>query len=132
MKLTKRLSVLYAEDNEDSGFMLSTLLGFANIDVSLVRSIKEAFQSAQNRHFDLYLLDNRFSDGNGVELCRQLHEFDPQTPIVFYSGDAYESDRQKGLEAGANAYLVKPEVHTVAPTIFQLMTQTSLTNSAIA
>lgn len=125
MKLTKRLSILYAEDNEDSGLMLSTLLGFSDMDVLLARSIKEAFQSAQNKHFDLYLLDGRFPDGNGFELCRQLREFNPQTPIVFYSGDAYESDKQKGLAAGANAYLVKPDVDTIVPTIFQLVTQTS-------
>jgi DNA-binding response OmpR family regulator len=126
MKLTGRLSVLYAEDNEDSGVMLSILLGFSDIDVLLARSIEEAFQSAQNKHFDLYLLDGRFFDGSGFELCRQLREFNPQTPIVFYSGDAYESDRQKALTAGANAYLVKPDSDTVATTIFQLVRKTSV------
>jgi len=121
MKLNKRLSVLYAENNEDSGRMLSTLLGFSDIDVLLARNVREAFEAAQNRHFDLYLLDNRFSDGNGFELCRRLREFNPQTPIVFYSGDAHETDKQKGLAAGANVYLTKPDVHTVVPTIFELM-----------
>lgn len=130
MKSIKRLSILYADDNEDACFMLSTLLGMSDIDVMPARSIKEAFQSAQSKHFDLYLLDNRFSDGSGLELCRQLHEFNPQTPIVFYSGDAYESDRQKGLAAGANAYLFKPDVDTIAPTIFRLVTPTSQNNSA--
>jgi CheY-like chemotaxis protein len=125
MKLTKRLSVLYAEDNEDSGFMLSTLLGFSDIDVLVAASIKEAFQSAQDKPFDLYLLDSRFTDGSGLELCHQLHEFNPQTPIVFYSGDAYESDKQKGLAAGAKAYLVKPDVEMVAPTILKFVTQIS-------
>lgn len=125
MNLTKRLSVLYVEDNEDSGFMLSTLLGFAEIDVLLVRSVKEAFQSAQNKKFDLFLLDNKFPEGCGLELCQQLRELKPQTPIVFYSGDAYESDKNKGLSAGANAYLTKPNVDTVAPTIFQLVKQNS-------
>ena len=123
MNLTKRLSVLYVEDNEDSGYMLSILLGFSAIDVSLVRSVKEAFASAQDKDFDLYLLDSRFPEGCGLELCQRLRELKPQTPIVFYSGDAYESDKQKGLTAGANAYLVKPNVDTVAATIFQLMQQ---------
>jgi CheY-like chemotaxis protein len=123
MNITKKISVMYAEDNEDSGLMLSTLLGFSDIDVLLVRSIEDAFQSAQNRYFDLYLLDSRFSDGNGFELCRQLRKFNPQTPIVFYSGDAYKSDMEKGLAAGANAYLTKPDVETVVPTIFQLIKQ---------
>lgn len=123
MNLTKRLSVLYVEDNEDSGYMLSILLGFFGIDVSLVRSVKEAFQSAQNKHFDLYLLASRFPEGSGLELCQKLRELKPQTPIVFYSGDAYESDKQKGLTAGANAYLIKPEVDKVVPTIFNLVKQ---------
>jgi DNA-binding response OmpR family regulator len=121
MKLSKRLSVLYAEDNEDSSFMLMILLGLSDIDVLVARSVKEAFESAQNRHFDLYLLDNKFPDGSGLELCQQLRAIKPQTPIVFYSGAAYETDRQKGLEAGADAYLFKPEVGTVASTIFQLV-----------
>jgi DNA-binding response OmpR family regulator len=125
MKLTKRLSILYAEDNEDACFMLTTLLGFSDIDVSLARSIREAFYAAQNRHFDLYLLNSRFSDGSGFDLCRRLREFKPQTPIVFYSGDAHETDKQKGLAAGANAYLFKPDVDTVAPTILQLTSQVS-------
>jgi DNA-binding response OmpR family regulator len=121
MKLTKRLSVLYAEDNEDACLMLSMMLGFAGIDVSLAHSMDAAFQSAQKNHYDLYLLDSRFHDGTGLELCERLHSFDPQTPIVFYSGDAYEADRVKGLAAGANAYLVKPYADKVAPTIFQLV-----------
>jgi two-component system, OmpR family, response regulator len=126
MKLTKRLSILYAEDNEDAGFMLMTLLGLSDIDVLLARSVKEAFQIAQNGNFDLYLLDNRFPGESGLELCQQLRTFSPQTPIVFYSGVAYAADRQKGLEAGADVYLVKPEVNTVASTIFQLVTRNSL------
>lgn len=123
MKLNKRISILYAEDNEDACFMLSTLLGFSDIDVLLARNIREAFQAAQNSDFDLYLLNSRFCDGSGFDLCRQLREFNRQTPIVFYSGDAQEADRQKGLAAGANAYLFKPNVDTVAPTIFQLVEQ---------
>jgi two-component system, OmpR family, response regulator len=123
MNLTKRLAVLYAEDDEDSGFMLSTLLGFSDIDVLLARSVKEAFQKAQSGHFDLFLLDSRFPDGSGFDLCQQLRAINPQTPIVFYSGDAYETDRQKGLKMGADAFLVKPEVNTVFPTISELITR---------
>ena len=117
---------MYAEDNEDAGVMLMTLLGLSDIDVLLARSVEEAFQIAQNGKFDLYLLDNRFPGESGLELCQRLRTFSPQTPIVFYSGAAYESDRQKGLEAGADVYLVKPEVNTVASTIFQLVTRNSL------
>jgi DNA-binding response OmpR family regulator len=80
---------------------------------------------AQAEQFDLYLLDTRFPEGSGLELCRQLRKFNSQTPIVFYSGDAYEADKAKGLAAGADAYLVKPNTDTVTPTIFQLLKQTT-------
>jgi DNA-binding response OmpR family regulator len=119
MKLTKELSVLYAEDNEDSGEMLSALLGFAGINISLARTIKEAVESARINHFDLYLLDSRFPDGSGFDLCRMLRAANSATPVVFYSGDAGQSHRQEGMTAGATAYLVKPEVDNVASTIFQ-------------
>jgi two-component system, OmpR family, response regulator len=121
MDVNKRLKVLYVEDNEDAGVMLSILLGFSNIDVSLARSVTEAFQSAESKPFDLFLLNSRFPEGNGYELCQKLRQLKPQTPIVFYSGDAYEADKQKGFVAGANAYLTKPNIESIAQTIFQLV-----------
>ena len=125
MKSTKRLSVLYAEDNEDAGIMLKIFLEMSEIDVAVAKCVEEALQAAQNGYFDLYLLDNRFPGESGLELCQQLRTLNPQTPIVFYSGAAFASDRQKGLEAGADVYLVKPDVGMVASTIFQLVTRNS-------
>jgi CheY-like chemotaxis protein len=40
-------------------------------------------------------------------MCKKLREFDPRTPILFYSGAAFERDKQ-ALTAGAQGYLVKP------------------------
>lgn len=125
MKYSNRRRVLYVDDNVDACFMLSTLLGFSGIDVLCAYTIKDAFRLAENEHFDVYLLDNRFPDGSGLELCRQLRELSPQTPIVFYSGDAYETDRQKALAAGAQAYVVKPEIDKVVSTLLQLMPRSS-------
>jgi DNA-binding response OmpR family regulator len=47
-------------------------------------------------------------DGSGIGLCRAIREFDPYTPILFYSAAAYERDIQEALRSGAQAYLVKP------------------------
>ena len=81
MKLTRRLSVLYAEDNEDAGVMLKILLEMSEIDVLIAGSVKEALQAARNGIFDLYLLDNRFPGESGLELCQQLRAFSPQAPV---------------------------------------------------
>ena len=112
--------VLYADDNEDARLMLSKYLEFSNIEVQSAKTIDEALKMAQTRQFDLYLLDTRFPEGNGLELCQKLKELDSQIPIVFYSGEGYETNKAKGLDAGAKAYLVKPNLDAIAPTIFQL------------
>ncbi len=125
MQSPNRPRVLYADDNEDACLMLSTMLGFSSIETTSAKTIDEALRLAQAEQFDLYLLDTRFPEGSGLDLCKQLREFNPQTPIVFYSGNAYEHDKAKGLAAGADAYLVKPDSDTVAATIFRLLKQTT-------
>jgi len=45
---------------------------------------------------------------SGVDLCKKIREFDPLTAVLFYSGAAYESDKQQAFTAGAQGYLVKP------------------------
>lgn len=121
MKAINRLRVLYAEDDQDACVMLSVMLGVFNIEICPAHTAKEAFRLAREEEFDLYLLSSRFSDGSGYELCRRLRTMNPQKPIVFYSGDAYESDRQEGFAAGADEYLVKPHSEAIAATIFQLL-----------
>lgn len=121
MHVPKRVRILYAEDNEDAGLMLSILLGYSGIDVLPARTIAEAIREAKNNEFDAYLLDNRFMDGSGEDLCRQLLEINPHVPVVFYSGDGGSTDKKNGLAAGAGAYLVKPQIDTIAPTILRLV-----------
>ena len=125
MQSLTRPRVLYADDNEDSCLMLSTMLGFSSIETTSANTIDEALRLAQAEQFDLYLLDSRFPEGSGLELCRKLRAFNSSIPIVFYSGDAGETDKAKGFTAGADAYLVKPDSDTVMPTIFRLLNQTA-------
>ena len=120
-----RPRILYADDNEDACFMLSTLLRFSDIEIKSANTIDEALKLARAERFDLYLLDTRFPEGSGLDLCRKLREFNSQTPIVFYSGDAREIDKANGLAAGADAYLVKPDTDTVTEAIFRLLKQSS-------
>lgn len=105
-----RLRVLCVDDDEDSRVMLTTLLKLALIDAKAVGTGAQAVSSVQAESFDLYMLDSRLPDVDGFELCRRLRAIDPRTPILFFSGSAFEADRKKGIEAGANAYVVKPDL----------------------
>lgn len=129
MNAPKHPRVLYADDNEDSRFMVTTLLGFSNIAVTTAETIAQAWQLGRGGEFDLYLLDTRFPDGSGLDLCRLLHAHAPQTPILFYSGDVYDKDVRKGLDAGAKGYLPKPYLQDLGETILRTIAATDLTRS---
>jgi DNA-binding response OmpR family regulator len=102
--------VLCVDDDEDSREMLSTLLKFWRIETKAVGTAAEALSLIQAERFDLYLLDVWLPDLDGFELCRRMRDFDPHTPILFYSGAAFDIDKKRGIDAGANAYVTKPDV----------------------
>ena len=100
--------ILYVEDHEDTREMVKIILGRNEFDVITAASIEDGVRLAQDQHFDLYLLDLWLPDGIGLELARAIREVDNETPIVFFSAAAYETDRFEAMQAGAQAYLTKP------------------------
>jgi DNA-binding response OmpR family regulator len=100
--------VLYAEDDADTRELVTVVLERQNFKVIATQSHDEALRLARAEHFDLYLIDNWMPGISGVELCEQLREFDQHTPVLFYSGAAYETDKACALSSGAQGYLVKP------------------------
>lgn len=120
MQPTQR-RILCVDDDEDTCFMLTHLLGQENYEVKTVSVVSEALQLAQNESFNLYVLDEWFPTDAGLGLCRKIREFDPHTPIIFYSGAAFESDREESLYAGAQAFVAKPYVEELIETVHRLL-----------
>ena len=100
--------ILYAEDDADTRELVTLVLEMQNCQVIATGSHDEALSLAKAEQFDLYLLDNWIPGISGVRLCQLLREVDPQTPVLFYSGAAYERDKARALASGAQGYLVKP------------------------
>ena len=113
--------VLCVDDDEDSRVMLIMLLRHELIEAKAVGTAVQALSSIQTEHFDLYLLDSRLPDLDGFALCRRIRDFDPETPILFFSGAAYEADKKRGIEAGANAYVIKPDLDGLLESIKQFV-----------
>jgi DNA-binding response OmpR family regulator len=78
-------------------------------EVVAAQSIAECVELAGRREFDLYMLDDEYVDGDGLELCKRLRAMTPATPILFFSSRAFRRDRELATAAGANAYLTKPD-----------------------
>jgi DNA-binding response OmpR family regulator len=100
--------ILCVEDDQDTRAMISSLLGLIGCEVITSESVPEALSQIKDGNFDLYLLDNWLPGGSGLELCKGIRAADSSIPIIFYSGGAYQSDKEAALNAGAQAYLIKP------------------------
>ena len=116
-----RYRILCADDHDDTCFLLSTLFDSRGYEVRSAGSVEEALTIAGMEHFDLFILDYHYRDGSGVDLCRQLRRMRPQTPVMFYSGAAYESEKEQALGAGAEAYIVKPELEGLLTAVQEVM-----------
>ena len=121
MPFNRRPRVLCVDDDVDSCEMLSTLLRFSRIEVRTVATAAEALSLIQAERFDLYLLDSWLPDLDGFELCCRMRTFDPYTPILFFSGAAYEADKERAIQAGADAYVIKPDVNGLVGSIAQFI-----------
>jgi DNA-binding response OmpR family regulator len=115
--------VLCVEDDEDSREMLSMVLKVRQIDTEAVGTAAQALSLIQTERFDLYLLDTWLPDLDGFELCRRMREADPHTPILFFSGAGYDDDKKRGIEAGANAYVIKPDIEGLVGSVAQFVSQ---------
>ena len=113
--------VLCIDDDEDCLEMLSMVLKMQRIDTKTVGTAAQALSLIQAENFDMYLLDAWLPGVDGFELCRRLRDVDPDTPILFFSGAAYEADKKRGIEAGANAYVSKPDVEGLLGRITQFV-----------
>jgi DNA-binding response OmpR family regulator len=98
--------ILFVEDHEDAWEIVE--LSLVECKLTFARNFESGLRLARRGYFDLYILDNWLPDGSGIDLCRAIREFDPYTPILFYSAAAYERDIQEASRSGAQAYLVKP------------------------
>lgn len=116
-----RKRVLCVDDHEDTRDMMRTLLDSYGYEPVIASSVSDALESAKSGGLALCILDHWLTESNGVQLCREIRAFDPVTPIIFYSGAGYLSDIKMGLEAGAQAYLVKPDFDNLKPTIDRLI-----------
>lgn len=115
------LRILFVEDHEEMHTLLGAVLGRSGHQVVSVNNALSALVLARNQGFDLFILDGLFTDGTGIELCRRIREFDPFTPVVFFSGDSNESTRHESIKAGAQGYIAKPDLNGLQSMVNELL-----------
>jgi CheY-like chemotaxis protein len=101
---------LIAEDNKANQGMYADFLAYRGFRIVLATNGLDAIQRATQDHPDLILMDIQMPVMDGLDAIRRLRanpEF-PAIPIVALTALAMPGDRERGIEAGADAYLTKP------------------------
>ena len=105
----KQHHILFVEDTSDTRDLVEFGLRLEGFRVSSAATAEDGVALARQGIFALMLLDVGLPDKDGLELCREIREFDTETPILFYTAFADLLDREQAIAAGAQGCLRKPE-----------------------
>src|SRR5215218_899374 len=108
-------SLIVCEDDIVTLDLLCEHLAADRFGVMPAPSASDALRLCRFNHPDLLLLDLTLPDASGLDVLREIREadgidnrFDPRLPVIVLSGRSDETDRVRGLDSGADDYVVKP------------------------
>ncbi len=106
--MTKRIVLI--EDDADLYALLKYNLEKEGFSLAGSQTGRGAIDLCRRVRPDLVLLDIMLPDSDGLDICKGIRNDTElsQTPIIFLTARASETDRIVGLELGANDYIVKP------------------------
>jgi CheY-like chemotaxis protein len=100
--------ILFVDDHKDTRDLVYYGLKSLGYEVVATDSPPEGLRLARDRQFDLYLLDSRFAEGSGAELCKAIREFDAETPIIFFTGE-HPARLNEVLDCPVQGVVLKPD-----------------------
>ncbi len=106
------LKVLLAEDNEINQMVAQMMLERFGCEITTVESGMLAVKEIKESDFDVVLMDVHMPDMDGYEATGHIRKFEStrgkRTPIIAMTAKAMPGDREIGLAAGMDDYIVKP------------------------
>jgi len=102
------MKLLIVEDESKIGNYLRQGLSEAGFVVDLARNGLDGHHLAMTEAYDLLILDVMLPDIDGWKILKSLREAERNVPVLFLTARDSVDDRVKGLELGADDYLVKP------------------------
>lgn len=102
--------ILLVEDSVEIAQYVRSCFDLKKFSIHLKKNGREGLVYARENIPDLVITDARMPEMNGFELCRRLkrEEITAHIPVIMLTALSGETNRLKGLEAGADAYVVKP------------------------
>jgi two-component system response regulator PilR (NtrC family) len=105
--------ILHVDDDPDIRLLIAASLHDFGYVVATAGTVAEALELTERIKFDLFILDVRLPDGNGIELCQKVNQLQPGRPVLYYSAYASDEEQEAALSVCGDAYLKKPVSATV-------------------
>ncbi len=102
------MRILVIEDEKKTATFLGKGLREAGFDVAVAKDGETGFNFARTSKFNLLIVDIMIPKRDGWTVVKELREAGVQTPVIFLTARDSVRDRVKGLELGADDYVVKP------------------------
>ena len=106
--MTGKRHIVIVDDEPNIGLSLRLILEGEGYRVTVCESAAGCQIARHKARADLYLLDVRLPDGNGIDLLRSLRHGDDQAPAVMISGHGTIRDAVEATRSGAFDFLEKP------------------------
>ena len=106
--MTRMRHIVVVDDEPNIGRSLRLILEGEGYRVTVCDSAEKFHAQRRTVRPDLYLMDLRLADGNGIELLRALRQGDDPTPVVMISGHGTIRDAVDATRSGAFDFLEKP------------------------
>lgn len=100
--------ILYAEDDENLGFVTTDNLNLKGYKTIYCKDGKEALEAFGKEKFDLCILDVMMPKVDGFTIAKTIREKDKNIPIIFITAKTMKEDRIAGFMTGADDYITKP------------------------
>lgn len=102
------MHILLVDDEVELTEPLSRILSREGYHVDIAHDGLTGSQFANQKQYDLLILDWMLPEKSGLEICQQLRSQGKTTPVLFLTAKDTVDDRVAGLDAGADDYLIKP------------------------
>ncbi len=119
------MRILLAEDERDLNQIITQKLTLDGYSVDSCFDGEEAMDILSYTEYDAVILDIMMPKADGFAVLRSLREAGRTTPVLFLTARDAVSDRVRGLDSGANDYLVKPFSFEELAARLRAMTRTS-------
>jgi DNA-binding response OmpR family regulator len=104
----RRNRILFVSQDEETCKIVQVLHGLNHYEAIIASTVEQGLRLVKTAPVDLILFDWSSQDLAGFDLREMVEAFGEQTPLLLYTGVAYQSELERAIGDGERGYVVPP------------------------